>query len=74
MAGVIYVFNPTNPGAIQTFSVSTLDYTTSEPVGVAVSNAGMVYFTVMTPNVSGAHGFYKLNTNTGAVTDYPDLY
>jgi hypothetical protein len=78
MAGVIYVLNPTNPLSIQTFSVSMLDYTASEPVGVAVSNAGMVYFTVMTPDVSGAHGFYKLDTNTGVVTDYgvdnPDVY
>jgi hypothetical protein len=78
MAGVIYVLDPTNPGSVKTFSVSTLDYTASEPVGVAISDAGMVYFTVMTPDVSGAHGFYKLNTNTGAITDYgidnPDLY
>jgi Fibronectin type III domain/IPT/TIG domain len=70
MAGVIYVLDPANPGSVETFSVSTLDYTASEPVGVAINNAGMVYFTAMTPGVTGAHGFYKLNTNTGATTDY----
>jgi hypothetical protein len=70
MAGVIYVLNPASPGTVQTFSVSTLDYTASEPVGLAISDVGMVYFTAMTPDVTGAHGFYKLNTNTGATTDY----
>jgi hypothetical protein len=70
MAGVIYLLNPANPGSVQTFSVNQLDFTTSYPVGVAVSDAGMVYFTATTPGVSGAHGFYKLDTSTGTVTDY----
>ena len=70
MAGVICVLDPSNPASVKTFSVSTLDYTAAEPVGVAISNAGNVYFTATTPDVTGAHGFYKLNTSTGAVTDY----
>ncbi len=77
-AAALYVLDPTNPSSVKTFSVSTLDYTASLPIGVAVSDAGMVYFTVRTPDVSGAHGFYKLDSNTGAITDYgidnPDSY
>jgi hypothetical protein len=77
-AGVIYVLNPAIPGSVKTFSVSPTIYGAVEPVGVAVSDAGMVYYTAMTPGISGAHGFYKLDTGTGAITDYgidePGLY
>src|SRR5437762_10166636 len=38
----------------------------------------MIYYAGWAPGVCGAHGFFKLNTNTGAVTDYgidsPGLY
>jgi hypothetical protein len=67
----IYVLNPDNPTAVAKFSVSqpwagVYGY----PVGVAVSDAGMVYFTFTTPGISGAHGFFRLDTSSGQVTDY----
>jgi hypothetical protein len=70
-AGVIYKLDPSSPGSVKTFSVSSAVFGYSiYPVGVAISDAGMVYFTSTTPGISGAHGFYKLDTNTSAVTDY----
>jgi IPT/TIG domain len=78
-AGVIYELNPTNPSSQKMFPVSSavLGYGVY-PVGVAISDAGMIYYAGWAPGVSGAHGFFKLNTNTGAVTDYgidsPGLY
>ncbi len=69
-AGVIYELNPLNPAAVKTFTVSATVLGPVSPVAVAISNAGAVYYATMQPPGSGAHGFFKLDTNTGAVTDY----
>jgi YVTN family beta-propeller protein len=71
-AGVIYELNPVNPASITTFPVSTTSTfgTTVMPVGVAISDSGMIYYATWAPDVSGASGFFKLNTNTGAITNY----
>ena len=77
-AGVIYELNPSSPGVVKTFAVSSTPFGTVQPVGLAVSDSGMVYYATWAPDVSGAHGFFKLNTNTGAITDFgitsPGLY
>ena len=39
-------------------------------MGVAISDAGMVYFASLAPGISGADGFFKLNTKTGVITNY----
>jgi WD40 repeat protein len=70
-AGVIYVLNPSNPSSVKTFSVSAALFgTTVFPAGVAISDTGMVYFAAIAPGISGADGFFKLDTNTSAITDY----
>jgi hypothetical protein len=61
-AGVIYLLNPTNPATVQTFSVQ-LPNGNSYAIGVAVSDSGFVYF-------AGNDGYYKLNTKTGAISNY----
>ena len=74
----IYLINPASPGSAQSFSVSTyvagspdtLQGVTTYPVGVAVSNAGNIYYAANNEGVDGTDGFFKVNTKTGAVTDY----
>lgn len=67
---MIYVLNPAT-GAAQSFSVpKALPGLLYLPAGLAVSNAGMVYFTMGDYGGTGFQGFYKLNTATGAVLNY----
>lgn len=74
----IYLINPASPSSAQSFPVVTyvggspdkLQGVTTDPEGVAVSNAGNIYFAATNEGVDGTDGFFKLNTNTGAVTDY----
>ena len=61
-AGVIYFLNPANPATVQTFSAQLPDGN-SYAIGVAVSDSGFVYF-------AGNDGYYKLNTKTGAISNY----
>jgi len=70
-ANVIYLLNPSNPSSVSTFSVasSAIGYVTN-PCGVAVSDTGFVYYAGFTPGISGYQSIFKLNTATGAITDY----
>jgi len=67
-AGAIYVFNPADPGTVQTFVVSHSPSSVN-PCGLAISDAGNVYYWIY---ILGGEGdqFFKLNTNTGAIYDY----
>lgn len=69
-AGVIYVLNPVNPASIKTFVVNTGNVGIEFPAGLAISNSGTVYYTVFWQGVDGESGFYKLDTNTGTITNY----
>jgi hypothetical protein len=74
-AGVIYLLNPANPGSVTTFPIPlVLGVGIVNPCGVAVSNAGMVYFAADVPSGSGFNIFFKLNTNSGVVTPYFDSW
>jgi hypothetical protein len=72
MAGVIYTLDPVNPSSVKTYSIGSsgpaAPYTF--PCGVAISDAGNVYFAVFDLAGTGDQGFFKLNTSTGAVTSY----
>jgi YVTN family beta-propeller protein len=67
----IYFLNPESPVAVQKFPVpQPLTGAGRNPVGVAISDAGIVYFTASTPGGTGYGVFFKLDTNSGQVTDY----
>ncbi len=69
----IYVLNPDSPSAVKKFPVPQPGTgAVRNPVGVAISDAGIVYFTAATAGGDGYGGFFKLDTNTGRVTDYGD--
>ncbi|MBI3476604.1 MAG: hypothetical protein HY010_12800 [Acidobacteria bacterium] len=66
-AGVIYLLNPSNPASVKTFTVQVINPAGNlNPCGLAVSNSGIVYYSMF----GGATGYYKLNTNSGTITNY----
>jgi hypothetical protein len=77
-AAMIYLIDPSSPGSVQAFPVSTYfagfpdSYpgVATNPAGLAISDAGDVYFAAFITGGDGYDGFFKLNTTTGAVTDY----
>ncbi|HLY60247.1 MAG TPA: hypothetical protein VKV95_05730 [Terriglobia bacterium] len=67
----IYVLNPDNPATAQEFPVPQAGSgTIRSPVGVAVSNTGIVYFSASTTGGTGYDVYFKLNTSSGQVTAY----
>ncbi len=78
--GMIYLVDPDTPTSVQSFAMpascfagscsSSNNGVVTYPAGIAVSNAGMIYITAYPQGGSGYDGFLKLNTSTGAFTDY----
>jgi hypothetical protein len=69
-AGAIYILNPASPTSVKTFIVGSQSPTTN-PCGLAISDAGNVYYMVIPPSgYSGFDQFFKLNTNTGTIFNY----
>jgi hypothetical protein len=70
-AGAIYLLNPANPTSVKTFMVGSEAPIPINPCGIAVSDAGNVYYAVFIIGQTGDYQFFKLNTNTGAIINYP---
>ncbi len=68
-AGVIYLVDPANPASIKTLPIDTQGGI-GNPCGVAVSDSGTVYYASFVQGVTGARGFFKLNTSTGKSISY----
>jgi hypothetical protein len=68
----IYLVDPASPSSVQTFPIATTvpPGRSSEPNGIAISDAGIVYVTISNAGGSGGSDYYKLNTNTGVTTNY----
>jgi hypothetical protein len=68
----IYVLDPDNPPSATMYPMS-LDHdgfaASLAPTGLAVTNAGMVYFDTADINGTGTPLFHKLNTGAGTITD-----
>ena len=70
-AQAIYLLNPYSPSNAKRFPIPQPAVgPLRSPVGVAVSNAGVIYFTALTTGVVGSDVYFKLDTNTGQMTDY----
>ena len=77
-AAVIYLIDPDSPSSAQSYPVSTYfagyPYSspgvTTDPAGLAVSNAGDIYFAAFISGGDGYDGFFKLDTNSRTVKDY----
>jgi hypothetical protein len=59
--GAIYVLNPLNPSSVQRFGMSV-------PVGLAVTDAGLLYLTSITSSSYGNLYFEVFNTANGSLT------
>lgn len=72
-AHVVYLVDPANTSSVQTFPFvppSLPQGIIEHPVGVAISDTGMVYITVFVEGGTGFSSFFKLDTSTGTLTDY----
>ena len=70
-AGAIYVLDPASPSSVKTFIVGSQSPFTINPCGLAISDAGNVYYMVtVLGQGGGADQFFKLNTNTGTIFNY----
>jgi DNA-binding beta-propeller fold protein YncE len=60
MAPTIYLLDPMNPASVKTFSIAAggVQGLVMNPVGVSVSNSGMVYYTAFIQGISGAFNFF----------------
>lgn len=69
VAGAIYLLDPASPASVKEFS--TLSGTGNQtPSGVAVTDSGIVYLTTIGQGIGGQRQFFKLDTSTGAFTNY----
>lgn len=68
----IYVLNPGSPQSVQSFNVSE-QLSAYEPGGLAVTNAGIVYYATFDTQGEGNTAFHKLNTTNGSITDFATI-
>jgi hypothetical protein len=70
----IYTLNPATPAAVSSFSLPTTSADVGEePCGLAITDSGIVYYASFAAEFTGTWAIHKLNTGTGAVTDYHEL-
>ena len=72
-ASVIYLLNPSTPNSVQTFPIPSSIGNNGVivfPSGVAVSDAGMIYYERVVLGGTGYTNYFKLDTNSGAIRDY----
>jgi hypothetical protein len=72
-ASAIYTLDPTNPASLKTFQIPLHQSAASNtnPSGVAVSNAGSVYYAEFPQTGDGLiHTFFKLDTPSGSIRQY----
>jgi len=73
-ANVVYLVDAANTTSIKTFPfappVAPPQGIIEHPVGVAVSDSGVIYITVFVEGGTGFSSFFNLDSNTGIITDY----
>lgn len=79
-AGMIYLINPDSPSTAQSFPFNVPYFAGSpdpsvtgvitNPAGLTISDTGMIYFAAFMYGGDGYDAFFKLDSNSGNVTDY----
>ena len=71
VANVIYVIDPDQVTPLKAFPItSPMSGITRSPAGIAVSNKGTIYYAASNFGGTGFSSYFKLDSNTGQVTDY----
>lgn len=67
----VCVLDPDTPGSIKCYSMPLENFPSSPlaPAGLAITDAGFVYFATADIDGTGTPAFHKLDTATGTVTD-----
>jgi WD40 repeat protein len=72
-ASLIFLMDPSNPPSVKTFPFAPTELVQGlivGPCGVAISDSGIVYITADVQGGTGYSNFFKLDTNSGILTDY----
>ena len=79
-AGMIYVINPDSTSAVQSFPFNVPYFAgypdpnqsgvITNPAGLTISDTGMIYFAAFMYGGDGYDAFFKLDSNSGKITDY----
>jgi hypothetical protein len=73
-ADKIYVLNTAAPTSVRSFNLPNSGVQQfHEPCGLAITNAGMIYYASFNSGGTGGTGFHKLDTTTGNVTDFASV-
>jgi len=73
-SNVIYLLDPDTPNAVSTFPLLNAGSDEFEqPIGLAVTDSGQVYFVTFNLSIIGGSGLHQLDTTTGAVTDFSNV-
>lgn len=69
---VVYELDAGNPSSVRTFPIAPFSQgIIGHPIGVAISDSGIVYITVFVEGGDGFYAFFKLDTSSGKLTSYP---
>jgi WD40 repeat protein len=72
-ASLIFLIDPSNPASVKTFPFAPTELVQGlivVPCGVAISDSGVVYIAADVQGGTGYSNFFKLDTNSGTLTDY----
>jgi hypothetical protein len=72
-AGAIYLVNPSQTSSVQTFPIVPANIPQGlivTPVSVAITDSGVAYITTLDVGGTGFSNFFKLDTNSGTLTNY----
>jgi len=73
-ANGIYLLNPDSPAAVNTFALPNTGFDQGEePCGLAITDSGQIYFATFSLQFTGNWAIHKLDTTTGAVTDFHNI-
>jgi hypothetical protein len=74
IADRIYVLDPDTPATIKTFGASAAtDPAGGSPGGLAITDAGNIYYMMFYVELTGPPGLHKLNTVTGTITPFQSI-
>jgi hypothetical protein len=71
---MIYVIDPDSPANFSTFTLPNIGFNQgNRPCGIVITDSGTVYYITFSLEGSGGWLFHRLDTTTGAVTDFTSM-